>query len=140
MSIITATPLTPGSANGELLLLDQALSFWGGVDTATGEITDYTHPQHRASVTGKVLAMRAARGSSSSSSALVECLRRGTAPAAILLSETDPILVMGSLVGTELYGYPLPVIRVDYRHWPRLKLAQSARIEQSRGIATVTLA
>jgi predicted aconitase with swiveling domain len=140
MTVITATPLTPGTANGELLLLDQPLSFWGGVDTATGEITDHTHPQHGASVTGKILAMRAARGSSSSSSALVECLRRGTAPAAIVLCETDPILVMGSLVGTELYGYPLPVIRIDNRHWPQLKLAQYAQITQSRSLATVTLA
>ena len=34
------TFLVAGKANGEVLKLDEPLSFWGGVDPQTGEITD----------------------------------------------------------------------------------------------------
>ena len=37
--------LVNGKANGEVLKLDDPLSFWGGVDPQTGEITDLRHPQ-----------------------------------------------------------------------------------------------
>ena len=36
--------LVNGKANGEVLKLDEPLSFWGGVDPQTGEITDLRHP------------------------------------------------------------------------------------------------
>ena len=32
--------LVAGEARGEVLKLDEPLSFWGGVDPETGEITD----------------------------------------------------------------------------------------------------
>ena len=37
--------LVAGEARGEVLKLDEPLSFWGGVDPETGEITDLRHPQ-----------------------------------------------------------------------------------------------
>jgi predicted aconitase with swiveling domain len=53
--------------------------------------------------------MPSGRGSSSSSSVLAECIRGGTAPAALLLYEPDPILVVGAIVARELYGRTIPV-------------------------------
>ena len=44
--------LVNGKANGEVLKLDDPLSFWGGVDPQTGEITDLRHPQGGMSVKG----------------------------------------------------------------------------------------
>ena len=88
--------LVPGTAEGRALVLDEPLSFWGGVDPETGDITDVRHPQHGASVTGRILVMPSGRGSSSSSSVLAESIRAGTAPAAIVLGEADPILALGS--------------------------------------------
>lgn len=101
--------LAPGKAEGRVLHLDEPLSFWGGVDPESGTIVDHRHPQRHARVTGRILVMPAARGSSSASSVLAECIRRGTAPAAILLGEPDPILAVGALVAGELYGRHLPV-------------------------------
>lgn len=104
------TPLLAGAARGEALVLDEPLSLWGGMDPATGRITDRRHPQAGEDASGRVLVMPAGRGSSSSSSVLAEAIRAGTAPAALLLSEPDEIVLLGALVAEELYGVRCPVV------------------------------
>jgi uncharacterized protein len=104
--------LADGEAKGEALVLREPLSLWGGVDPATGLIIDARHPQRGASVSGRVLVMPAARGSSSSSSVLAEAVRAGTAPAAILLGEPDLILAVGAAVADELYGRQVPIVHL----------------------------
>jgi uncharacterized protein len=54
--------------------------------------------------------MPSGRGSSSSSSVLAEAIRAGTAPAAIILGEADPILALGAIVARELFATTIPVI------------------------------
>ena len=105
-----ARTLVAGEARGPALILVEPLSFWGGVDPATGDIVDVHHPQCDATVAGRVLVMPSGRGSSSSSSVLAECIRAGTAPAAIVLGEADPILALGAIVARELYGRTIPVV------------------------------
>jgi uncharacterized protein len=108
--MLEARTLVPGTGRGEVLVLDEPLSFWGGVDPATGDVIDVRHPQRGASVAGRVLVMTSGRGSSSSSSVLAEGVRAGTAPAAIVLAEPDPILALGAIVARELYGREIPVV------------------------------
>ena len=96
--------LVGGPANGELVALVEPLSFWGGVDDESGRIIDRHHPQFGTGLAGTALLMGATRGSSSSTSTLLECIRRGTAPALLLLTDTDPILVIAAVVAWELYG------------------------------------
>lgn len=105
--------LVDGAASGELLVLDEPLSFWGGVDVTTGEIIDVHHPQHGLSVTGRVLVLAYARGSSSTANALAESIHRGTGPAAIILAQPDEIVVLGAVVPGELYGEWCPVVVAD---------------------------
>ena len=102
--------LTFGQARAKTLVLDEPISFWGGVDENTGRVIDTHHPQLGASVAGIILVLRCGRGSSSSSSVLAECLRNGVGPAAIVLAEPDPILALGALVAAELYGVAMPVV------------------------------
>ena len=37
--------LVSGRGHGKALILDEPLSFWGGVDPATGAVIDVHHPQ-----------------------------------------------------------------------------------------------
>ena len=104
--------LVAGTAEGPALVLDEPLSLWGGLDPETGNIVDTRHPQRGANVTGRVLVLPSGRGSSSSSSVLAEAIRAGTAPAAIVLGEADPILPLGAIVARELYGSSLPIVVV----------------------------
>jgi predicted aconitase with swiveling domain len=73
-------------------------------------VIDVHHPQRGALLTGRVLVMPAGRGSSSSSYVLAEAIRAGTAPAAIVLRDVDPILALGAIVARELYGSRVPVL------------------------------
>jgi predicted aconitase with swiveling domain len=105
-----ARTLVAGTAEGRALVLGEPLSFWGGVDPATGDVIDARHPQHGANVAGRILVMPSGRGSSSSSSVLAEAIRAGTAPTAIVLGEADPILALGAIVARELYGLTIPIV------------------------------
>jgi predicted aconitase with swiveling domain len=111
--MIDGVALMPGRASGATLVLDEPLSFWGGVDATTGAIVDTHHPQLGASIGGRVLVMPNGRGSSSSSSVLAEVIRNGVGPAAIVLGTLDPILVLGALVARELYGASVPIVLLD---------------------------
>jgi predicted aconitase with swiveling domain len=105
--------LVAGRATGTALVLDEPLSFWGGLDPATGDLIDTHHPQLGSNLAGRVLVMPSGRGSSSSSSVLAEALRAGTGPAAIVLRDPDEIVALGAVVARELYGIETPVIMVD---------------------------
>ncbi len=105
--------LVAGAATGAILRLSEPLSFWGGMDVATGRIIDQHHPQVGACLTGVILVMPAGRGSSSSSSVLAEAIYAGSAPAAIILSETDVIVALGAMVAKELYGLACPVVVLE---------------------------
>jgi predicted aconitase with swiveling domain len=105
--------LADGAGEGRALVLDEPLSFWGGIDPASGLIIDARHPQRGTSVEDRVLIMGSVRGSSSSSSVLAEAVRAGFAPAAILLGEPDLILAVGAAVAEELYGIRVPVLHVS---------------------------
>ncbi|MEE8331379.1 MAG: DUF126 domain-containing protein [Acidimicrobiia bacterium] len=104
--------LLAGIAEGEALVLEEPISFWGGVDSASGHIIDQRHPQAGSSVAGRVLVMSHGKGSSSASSVLAECLRLGTGPAAIVLDHGDQILLAGALVAGELYDRSCPIVVV----------------------------
>lgn len=105
--------LVAGHASGRALVLDEPLSFWGGLDPATGSLIDTHHPQRGAALTGRVLIMPSGRGSSSSSYVLAEAIRAGTAPVAIVLREPDGIVALGAIVARELYGSLVPVVVLE---------------------------
>ena len=136
--VFSAVTLSPGVASGAPLRLDEPLSFWGGLDPTTGRIIDRRHPQWNANVAGRVLMMSAGRGSSSGSAALAEAIRIGVAPAAILLLERDPIVVVGAMAAAELYGRECPVLLAKRQDWDRLAAASRLTLEArgSRAIMT----
>jgi hypothetical protein len=113
--------LVEGTAKGPALVLDEPLSFWGGLDPSTGEIVEATHPQRGTSVAGQILVMPSGRGSSSSSTVLAEAIRMGTGPAGIVLGEPDDIIVIGALVAAELYGIKVPVAVAVSNAYPAIR-------------------
>ena len=109
--------LVGGAGAGSVLRLEEPLSFWGGVDPVTGRIIDRRHSRCGESVAGRVLVMPYGRGSSSSSSVLLEGVRLGTAPAAVVLREFDGILALGAAVARELYEQSPPVVVLAPADW-----------------------
>jgi len=105
--------LVGAEAEGPVLRLDEPLSLWGGFNPRTGEVMDRRHPQSGIVASGQIWCMEYGRGSSSASSILLEAVRLGTAPAAILLCEEDGILALGAAVAREIYGRCPAVLTLD---------------------------
>ncbi len=109
--VARAEVVQPGAARGRVLRIP-TLSFWGGVDPATGRLTDPTLPGHGESIAGRVLLVAEPRGSSSSSAVMLELLHNGQAPAAVVLGRVDAILGLGIVVAREM-GWPtIPLYRL----------------------------
>jgi predicted aconitase with swiveling domain len=129
MDETTTRVLAAGSARAEAIVLEDPLSFWGGVDPDTETVVDRRHPQAGAVLTGRVVVMPFGRGSSSSSTVLAEAIRLGTAPAAIVLLEPDPILALGAAVARELYGRSLPVVVIPPDDFQRIRTGDIVTVD-----------
>lgn len=127
--------MVAGEAAGQVLRLDEPLSFWGGLDPATGRIIDRRHPQVGQSVTNQILVMPSGRGSSSGSSTLCEAVRAGTGPAAILMVEPDEIIALGAVVADEIYGRLIPVVVLPADRFD--DLSTGIRVEVSGAVCRV---
>jgi predicted aconitase with swiveling domain len=119
--IINGHALVVGRARGELLVSDEPLSFWGGYDHETGEITDRRHPLSGQIAAGRILAVPFSRGSSTTTAVLLEAVRAGTAPAAILTTGVDSFFALASIVADEMYEQPIPIVVLPAEDFARLR-------------------
>ena len=131
--------LVAGHASGLALVLEEPLSFWGGIDPTTGALIDTHHPQRGATLAGRVLVMPSGRGSSSSSYVLAEAIRAGTSPVAIVLRESDGIVALGAIVARELYGALVPVVVLDADGYGAIADGHAIVVEAHEDDATVRL-
>jgi len=99
-----------GSASGEAVVSAQPISLWGGLDAKTGEVIDRRHDCSGRIVTGRVFVFPWGKGSSTGSAILLESIRLGMAPAAIINCATDPMAALGSIIADELYGRCVPIV------------------------------
>jgi predicted aconitase with swiveling domain len=126
-----------GSANGEVLVSNEPLSFWGGYDWKNGEIIDRRHPLSGSIAKGKILAVPFTRGSSTTTAVLLESIRAGTAPNAIITTATDFFFALASVVADELYTNPIPLIAVSESNFAKLRSGDHLKIDTS-GMITIT--
>jgi predicted aconitase with swiveling domain len=108
--VLIGKPVVAGSARGIALVSRQPLSLWGGLSPRTGEIIDRRHERSGAIVTGRVFVFPQGKGSSTASAVLMESIKAGTAPAAIVNLNVDPIRALGVIVADELYHKTLPIV------------------------------
>ncbi|KQT57545.1 MULTISPECIES: aconitase X [unclassified Aureimonas] len=123
-----ALSILSGCAEGPVVALSEALSFWGGVDPSTGRIIDVRHPQHGAELAGAVVVVPTSRGSCSGSGVVLELALAGRAPAALIFSEPEDVATLGALVAVEMFGHTLPVLRLPQAAFETLASSAFARI------------
>lgn len=128
-NVIRGRPIVAGEAQGEVLVSDEPLSFWGGYDQQTGEIIDRRHPLSGQIAAGRVLAIPFNRGSSTTTAVLLEAVRAGTAPAAILTTGPDHFFALASIVADEMYGKPIPVVALAAADFATLKCGQWLQVQ-----------
>jgi len=110
-----------GEADGVALVARAPLSFWGGLDPTTGEVIDRHHDLSGQIVAARVLVLPYSRGSSTASTVLLEAIRAGTAPAAIISSSPDPMLALGAIVADALYHRTVPVVALAEANYSAIK-------------------
>lgn len=117
-----------GTAAGEVLATDEPISFWGGVDPASGRVIDVHHPLHGQSLAGRVLVMPGTRGSCTGSGVLLDMALNGKAPAAVVFSQPEDVVTLGALIAGEMFGCGLPVLRVSERERKLIAMAGRATV------------
>ena len=133
--MISGRPVVAGSAEGEALVTNEPLSFWGGFDFKTGNIIDRHHPLAGVRATGRILAVPFSKGSSTTTAVLLEAVRAGTAPAAILTTGVDPFFALASIAAGEMYGKSFPVVALAPVDFARLRTGERVKIAVSGCIA-----
>jgi predicted aconitase with swiveling domain len=128
--ILQGKPFIAGSASGEALVSREPLSFWGGYDWKTGEIIDRRHPLSGRIAKGKILGVPFTRGSSTTTAVLLEAIRAGTAPQAIITTATDFFFALASVVAMELYNTPIPLVAVAEADFVKLQTGDWVTLEQ----------
>jgi predicted aconitase with swiveling domain len=87
-----------GRCEGQALVSPVPLSFFGGVDAATGVVVEPGHPLQGQCVARRVLVFPTAKGSTVGSYILYRLKKAGLAPAGIINAESEPIVAVGAII------------------------------------------
>ena len=129
--VIAGRAVVEGEAEGEALVTSEALSFWGGYDFHTGDIIDKHHPLAGVRAAGRILAVPFSKGSSTTTAVLLEAVRAGTAPAAIITTGVDSFFALASIVADVMYAKSFPVIALEPNDFAVLQTGMHVTIDRS---------
>jgi uncharacterized protein len=102
--------VVPGKASGEVLVSRRPFMFAHGVEPTSGVVIDVRSDILGKNMKGKVLCFPTGKGSTTGSAWLLETIRRGNGPAAIINRETEPIIATGLILAQLLYGIAIPLV------------------------------
>jgi predicted aconitase with swiveling domain len=128
--VIAGRAVVEGEAEGEALVTNEALSFWGGYDFHTGEIIDKHHPLAGVRAAGRILAVPFSKGSSTTTAVLLEAVRAGTAPAAIITTGVDSFFALASIVADVMYAKSFPVIALEPNDFAMLRTGMHVTVDR----------
>lgn len=113
------------------------MSFWGTVDPQSGLIRDNRHALYMKSLAGKVLAFTTPKGSSGTGLIILEQVRTGCAPAAIINLRSDPVVLTGPLIAKRFYGVSIPVVNLSEENYAKLDGAKEVEFYADRDEITI---
>lgn len=132
--LIQGDVIISGSAIGCALTSREPLSFWGGYDQSSGEIIDRRHPLSGQFAAGKILVLPYTRGSSTTTAILLESVRVGVAPAALITDRTDVFLALASVVAGEMYEASFPVVAIARNDFEKIGTGDQVSISEDGAI------
>lgn len=121
-----------GVVRGEALVTTEPISFNNGVDPTTGLVIEVGHDLKGQSVSGKILVFPVGKGSTGGSYVLYDLSDRGLAPAAIINSRGDTVIVTGCVMGK------IPLIhKCDKDPVATISTGDMVEVEPEKGIVKV---
>jgi len=121
-----------GYAEGEALVSADPVSFYGGVDPETGVVVEPGHAVEGECITGKVFVFPTGKGSTVGSYVIYRMSKLGTAPAALVNSETEAIIATGCVIS----GIPL-VDKLDRDPLLEIKSGDLLKVSADEGVVEV---
>ncbi len=121
-----------GYAEGEALVSADPVSFYGGVDPETGVVVEPGHAVEGECITGKVFVFPTGKGSTVGSYVIYRMSKLGTAPAALVNSETEAIIATGCVIS----GIPL-VDKLDRDPLLEFKSGDLVKVSADEGVVEV---
>ncbi|MBY9018133.1 MAG: DUF126 domain-containing protein [Candidatus Lokiarchaeota archaeon] len=95
---LTGRKIYKGAVEGEAIVTNDGISFYGGVDPDTGIVVEVGHELEGQSITGKVLVFPTGKGSTVGSYTMYRMKKNNTAPLAIVNKEIDTIIAVGCII------------------------------------------
>ncbi|MCD2171904.1 cis-3-hydroxy-L-proline dehydratase [Rhizobium sp. C4] len=130
--LFDGTVFVAGHCTGAVIGSDVELSFWGGVNPATGEIIDRHHPLSGQTIAGRILAIPGGRGSCTGSAVILELILGGHAPKAMIVERADDIITLGVIIAEEIFGKSIPVVALSPADFRCVLAGGHARISGHR--------
>jgi len=110
MKTIKGRGVIEGRVKAEAIVSTQPFGFFGGVNPATGIVIDKWHELYGQSIKGKVMVYPEGRGSTVGAAVVLEIVRTGYAPAAIINRKIETITAAGGLMAKKFYNVELPMV------------------------------
>ena len=121
-----------GNVRAELLWANEPMSFWGTVDPQSGLIRDNRHALYMKNMAGKVLAFTTPKGSSGTGLIILEQIRTGCAPAAIINLRSDSVVLTGPIIAKRFYNVDIPVVNLSEEDYAKLEGAKEVEFHDDR--------
>lgn len=133
-TIFKGRGLVPGVACGEALVSKESLVWSHGVDPATGKIDDVRVSICGQCVQDKILIYPLGKGSTSGATWMLEAVRCGNGPAAIVNVEAELIIVAGAVLSQRIYDHQMPVVdRLDEDPTQAIQTGDIIRVDGNKG-------
>jgi predicted aconitase with swiveling domain len=107
-----ARSIIAGDATAPVLVLEEDLSFWGGIEPGSGLIIDSHHPQQGQCIAGQLLVIPGIKGSTAGPGALLECLFAGQGPAGLIICQLDISPLIAISVFETLCAQSVPMAEI----------------------------
>jgi len=120
--------VTRHRVRGEAVVTDQPFMFTHALDPHSGRVIDRKHELFGIDLKSKIFIFPYAVGSTSAGMWLLEAIRVGNAPLALVLEKIDPVLATGALLADIMLSKPIPI--VDRLSTSPVKVFQTGEIVQ----------
>ena len=90
--------ISKGTVEGQALVTNQPISFYGGVDPDRGVIVEKGHELEGKEIKGKILVFPNGKGSTVGSYTLYRLKKNGVAPAGMINKECETVVAVGAII------------------------------------------
>lgn len=95
---LTGRVIKEGHAQGEALVSQEPIGFFGGVDPETGAVIEPGHELEGKTIGGKILVFPTGKGSTVGSYTIYRLRKNNVAPAGIINAQSEAVVALGAII------------------------------------------